>query len=200
MSLHDAALAALASWTAPDLEQDHLRTTYVAYLDEHADAMWRTCTPDHLTASLLVMTPEADQVLLTLHAKAGRWFQLGGHLEPGDDALAEAALREGIEEGGIDALTLIGPGPLLLDAHPAPCRTVGAERHLDVQYLATTPPGGLPRVSEESIDVRWFAVDDLPPGCDASVRALVAAGVARLSAQASSSESPRLAAVENPSR
>ncbi len=28
--------------------------------------------------------PTTEQVLLTLHAKAGRWFQLGGHCEPGD--------------------------------------------------------------------------------------------------------------------
>ena len=121
--------------------------------------------------------------------------------------LAEAALREGREESGLEALTLVGDGPLLLDAHPAPCATVGAERHLDVQYLATTPSSGSPLVSEESLDVRWFAVDELPAG----LRRL-GAGAGRggrraygrrlrwLTAQASSSESPRLAAVENPSR
>jgi 8-oxo-dGTP pyrophosphatase MutT (NUDIX family) len=200
VSPHESALACLARWTAPDPEQEQLRTAYVSHLRRHPDGVWRTCTPDHLTASLIVLSPEADRALLTLHAKAGRWFQLGGHLEAGDDSLAEAALREGREEGGIEALTLVGDGPLLLDAHPAPCATVGAERHLDVQYLATTPANGRPMVSDESLDVRWFAVDDLPPGCDASVRALVAAGVRRLSAQASSSDSPRLAAVENPSR
>ena len=39
-------------------------------------------------------------MLLTLHAKAGQWFQLGGHCEPGDATLAGAATREAAEESG----------------------------------------------------------------------------------------------------
>ena len=42
-------------------------------------------------------------------------------------------------------------------------------------------------ISSESLDLRWFGVADLPPGADASVRALVDAGVARLVAQSAQS-------------
>ena len=177
--------------------------------------MRRSCTPDHVTASVLVLSPDGGQALLTLHARSGRWFQTGGHLEDGDTTLAGAALREGREETGIDDLALVGDDPVVLDRHEVSCRTPGALRHLDVQYVAVASAVQQPVVSAESLDVRWFGVDDLPDGADASVRALVSAGVARLAAQSSgsepalaprsaaagaSSDSPRLAAVENPSR
>ena len=39
MSLHADARAVLDGWAAPDLEQDELRTSYLAHLDSHEDAM-----------------------------------------------------------------------------------------------------------------------------------------------------------------
>jgi hypothetical protein len=35
-------------------------------------------------------------------------------------------------------------------------------RHLDVRFLARAPEGARPEVSDESIDVRWWPVEDLP--------------------------------------
>jgi hypothetical protein len=100
VSLHADALAVLDRWRAPHREQEQLRRRYVAHLRAHPDGMTRACTPDHVTASTLVVNAERDAVLLTLHAKAHAWFQLGGHCEPGDETLAGAALREATEESG----------------------------------------------------------------------------------------------------
>ncbi|HYN75234.1 MAG TPA: NUDIX domain-containing protein [Candidatus Limnocylindria bacterium] len=179
MTLHADALRELSAWAAPTSTQDGLRLDYLAHLRQQPDGLLRTCVPDHVTASLLVMTPEADRVLLTLHARSGRWFQLGGHTEPGDESLVAAALREGHEESGLDALDLVTGGPLLLDRHEVSCKTPGARRHLDVQYLAVTAGSGVPVVSEESLDVGWFTVDALPD-VDRSVLDLVAEGRVRL--------------------
>ncbi len=54
--------------------------------------MTRSCYPDHLTASTLVLSADLDRVLLTLHAKAGQWFQFGGHCEPDDQTLVGGGL------------------------------------------------------------------------------------------------------------
>jgi 8-oxo-dGTP pyrophosphatase MutT (NUDIX family) len=174
-ALHADALRVLAALVPDDPGQEALRRQFLAHLRAHPDALWRSCAPDHLTASALVLHADRTAVLLGLHRKVGRWLQFGGHLEPTDRTLAGTALREATEESGVAGLALVGDRPVRLDAHPAPCDPGRVERHLDVQYLAVAPPGASPSTSTESHDVRWFAVDDLPAGTDPSVRALVAA-------------------------
>ena len=160
--LHDDALAVLRRWQPPDEEQAALRDRYVAHLGAHPDGMRRTCYPDHLTASTLVMSEDGGQVLLTLHAKAHQWFQFGGHCEPGDPTLAGAARREAVEESGLPDLVL-DPVPVQLSEHEVPfCDPRGGVHHLDVRFLAVAPPDVAHAVSEESLDVRWWPADALP--------------------------------------
>lgn len=164
--LHADALAVLTAWPAPTAEQERLRQRYVDHLAAHADGMTRGCHPDHLTASTLVVSPADDpdgpRVLLTLHAKARRWFQLGGHCEDADTTLAGAALREAVEESGLDGL-VVDPVPVQLSEHEVPfCDPRGGMRHLDVRFLAVAPSGAAHAVSDESLDVRWWPADALP--------------------------------------
>jgi 8-oxo-dGTP pyrophosphatase MutT (NUDIX family) len=167
--LHADARAVLVAWETGD--QELLRDSYLSFLDTHADALSRSCLGGHLTASALVMDEHLSRVLLTLHPKAGRWLQLGGHCEIGDESLRAAALREVIEESGIAAVTM-SDEPIHIDRHPITC-TGGASEHLDVQYLATVPADAREVMSDESDDLRWFALDELPAGLDASVRAMI---------------------------
>ncbi len=171
----DAELSArelLVGWSPPSTEQDHLRTEFVEYIDEHPDADRRSGRPDHLTASALVTNVERTHVLLCLHRKVGLWLQFGGHIEDEDASLSEAAVREAREESGIAGVTLVSALPVRLDRHAAPCGG-GARHHLDVQFLAVAPPGAQPQVSEESLDVRWFDAAMLPITTDDAVRTLV---------------------------
>ncbi len=170
--LHADAHALLTRWDHAEESQQALRAAYLGFLDEHPDAMVRACRVGHLTSSALLMDRDRTRVLLTLHPKVGRWLQLGGHNEPGDTTVREAARREAIEESGI-AEVEISALPLRLDRHPVPCGG-GPSEHLDVQFLALVPPDAVAVMSEESDDLRWFSVEDLPEGLDPSVRALIA--------------------------
>lgn len=184
-ALHINAVEVLASWEAPTTDQDQLRHDYLGFLAAHPDAMTRGNRIGHLTGSALVVDPTRDAVLLTLHPLVGRWLQLGGHVESSDATLVDAARRESIEEGGIDAVT-IDPMPLRLDRHRVRCRDGrGGEDlldHLDVQFLVLAPPGGVEQRSSESLDLRWWPWAALPDGIDDSVARLVEAARTRLDA------------------
>lgn len=185
MSLHADAVRVLTNWTAPTTQQERLRRKYLHHLADHTDALSRSCVPDHLTASALVVSADRTRVLLTLHARIGRWLQTGGHCE--DDAtLAGAALREATEESGIAGL-VIDAVPVLLSHHRVPCGPVRPASHLDVQHLCLAPDDAVSVRGEESLDLAWFGVDALPDDTDDSVRALVQACRARL-AQSSPKE------------
>lgn len=205
MSLHADALALLDGWSAPTPDQERLRERYVAHLRARPDAMTRECRPDHLTASTLVLSATGDEVLLTLHAKARRWFQLGGHCEPGDASLAAAATREATEESGLPGLVL-DPVPVQLSEHAVPfCGPSGSPRpvhHLDVRFVAVAPPGVGHAVSDESLDVRWWPADGLPePEPDlVELVALARARVQSISSGASPGGESSRAAADHPTR
>ena len=178
MSLYADALDVLSHWSAPDEEQESLRAAYVEHLEAHAEGLWRTCLPDHLTAGALVVSHDRDRVLLNLHRKAGRWFHFGGHLEPGDATLAGAALREAGEESGLTGL-MVDAEPLHLSRHPVEfCDPRSTVHHLDVRFLAVAEPDAVPVVSEESLDVRWWPVDGLPTQ-DADMLEMIALAMRR---------------------
>lgn len=207
MSLHQGAVRVLDAWSAPDPVQEQLRSAYLQHLLRHPDAMDRSCAPDHLTASALVVSHDHRRVLLTLHARLGRWLQTGGHCEE-DPTVRDAALREAQEESGIRGL-VIDPVPVLLSRHRVPCGPLRPAHHLDVQHVCVAPADAVTVRSEESLDLAWFGVDDLPEQTDDSVRELVRAGLVRLrhpvsSRQSSSSQSSSFqrspATAETPSR
>ncbi|MFD0001810.1 NUDIX hydrolase [Streptomyces sp. NPDC127178] len=173
MSLYDDAVLVLKGYE----DQPELRQTYLEHLEAHPDGMWKACGDGHITASALVIDPSRGRVLLTLHKKLRMWLQMGGHCEPADGTLATAALREATEESGVAGLTLLPGGPVRLDRHRTPCAW-----HLDVQYAALAPAGAVEAISDESLDLRWFAYDEVAEVADDSVVRLLEATRARLAA------------------
>ncbi|MGW3017790.1 NUDIX hydrolase [Streptomyces longwoodensis] len=174
MSLYDDAVLVLKQYEGHG-DQDELSRLYLDHLAAHPDGMWKACRDGHVTASALVIDPERGRVLLTLHRKLRMWLQMGGHCEPVDATLAEAALREGREESGVSGLTLLPGGPVRLDRHLTPCAW-----HLDVQYAALAPAGAVEAISDESLDLRWFPYAEVGSVADDSVVRLVEATRARL--------------------
>lgn len=172
--LFDDALAVLTGWqaTSPVAHDNRKRT--LALLEAGPVAMTRAHAPGHVTASTLIVGADG-RVLLHLHGRLGMWMQVGGHCEPEDAALADAALREATEESGIPGLRL-DPDPIDVDIHPVRCKPSGESVHYDVRFLAVCPADAVERISAESAALAWFTPQALPaPLADGVVQQLAPA-------------------------
>jgi 8-oxo-dGTP pyrophosphatase MutT (NUDIX family) len=115
--------------------------------------------PGHITASCYVID-DAGRLLLHHHRRLGRWLQMGGHVEPGEQPV-DAALREAAEESGLRDLQLVQDGIADLDVHVIPAgRGEPEHRHFDVRYIARTgSPEAIAMDAQESNDLMWVDLD-----------------------------------------
>jgi len=168
-SLRTSATELLRGWEIRSGADESIRESMLAFLGSAPRGCLREHVPGHITASAMVFSADAREVLLTLHPRVGRWLQLGGHCEESDKTVADAALREATEESGIAGLRL-EPGLYGAHAHPITCSLGKPTRHLDLLFRISAPAGAVPVRSAESTDLRWWPVDALPPGFDVPMR------------------------------
>ncbi len=156
------ARAAVVAARPGDPEHEANRARILAFLDEHPDALHRSCTTGHLTGSAAIVDPDTRRLLLLLHAKVQRWLQPGGHAD-GDANLAAVALREATEETGIEGLAVVTPA-VDLDVHVFH-NAAGTEPdhlHLDVRHLVLAPRGAVVTGNHESEALAWVSEAELP--------------------------------------
>jgi 8-oxo-dGTP pyrophosphatase MutT (NUDIX family) len=170
------AVERLGAWRAPDEQQEGLRLQFLAHLRDHPDGMSKAGPPAHLTASVMVVDEAGTSTLLTLHKRARLWFQLGGHFEPGDASVWHAATREAREESGMPDISAL-PEIAQLDRHVLAGDFGTCREHLDIRFAAVAPTGVEASVSTESIDLRWWPLDSLPPATRAELQPLAEAAV-----------------------
>ncbi|AQZ66197.1 Adenosylhomocysteinase [[Actinomadura] parvosata subsp. kistnae] len=137
------------------------------------DLAARTTTPLHVTVSAAVLN-DAGRVLMVHHRTHGRWLLPGGHLEPEDDSLFGAALRELEEETGIPGHQVRRSPPydtnhldipVDVDVHEIVADAVkGEPAHLHADFRFVCWGSGLGRVrlqTEEVAAFAWREVADL---------------------------------------
>ncbi|WP_036504556.1 MULTISPECIES: NUDIX hydrolase [Nocardia] len=168
-SLHASATELLENWKPATHPEQSVREAMLAFLGSAPRGCLREHAPGHITASAVVFSHDEREVLLTLHPRVGRWIQLGGHCEPGDETVVDAALREATEESGIAGLE-VEPGLYGAQAHPITCSLGVPTRHLDLLFKIRAPRGAIPVRSAESTDLRWWPVDALPADSDVLLR------------------------------
>ncbi len=125
---------------------------------------WSRSAPLHVTGSAIVVHPPTGRVLLRWHERQQAWLQVGGHADPGETDPFVTALREGIEETGLDDLRAWpGTAPTLvhLVAVPVPAgKGEPAHEHLDVRYvLATDTPDAIEPETPEA-RLRWMTAEE----------------------------------------
>lgn len=123
---------------------------------------FRDYLPGHLTGSAWIVNEDSSHVLLLHHAKLNKWLQPGGHAD-GDENIYAVALREAQEETGIKEFKLLRQGIFDVDIHPIPARKDFPEHlHFDVRFIFQSTTNSIIHVSDESHDVKWVPLHDVP--------------------------------------
>jgi 8-oxo-dGTP pyrophosphatase MutT (NUDIX family) len=137
-------------------------------LAEPTDITARSTFTGHVTASAIVLGPRCEMLHIR-HKTLQRWLQPGGHLEPADTSLPEAALREVHEETGIEPgfLVPLGPLPVDIDVHEIPANDKRGEPvhyHFDFRYAFTLRRAAEITLQEEEVTGHaWFPLQEAEP-------------------------------------
>lgn len=117
--------------------------------------------PMHVTASALLVR-RSTEVLLVDHLAYGILLQPGGHLEPTDSTLISAAVRELVEETGVDPSGLVpaSQAPVYVEYGRVPARLAKDEPehfHLDFGYSFLTTQADVGRIQESEVrGATWY--------------------------------------------
>ena len=95
---------------------------------------------------------DGERFLLVEEKKHRGWYLPAGRVEPGE-TLAEAAVRETLEESGV---RVVLDGVLRVEHSPAP----DAARVRAI-FVAHPAPGSAPRPTEDSLDARFFTPSEM---------------------------------------
>lgn len=164
------------------ITSDHIRTALTDYLAHHPEAKpelgvilgllddgddltSRKTLPGHATAGAILVGTD-ERILHIHHLATGKWLLPGGHLEPEDNTLLQAASRELTEETGIPAhvITPHGETPLHIDVHPIdanPAKDEPAHQHFDFRFLFRTTADIGELQTEEVSDAAWREIDTI---------------------------------------
>jgi 8-oxo-dGTP pyrophosphatase MutT (NUDIX family) len=113
-----------------------------------------------LPGVVMVVFDDQGRVLLNRRTDSGKWALLSGIPDPGEQP-AEAAVREVFEETAVHAV--VERVVSVFTNEPVRYPNGHLAQYTDI-VLRCRAVGGEARVNDdESLDVRWFAVDELPP-------------------------------------
>ena len=130
----------------------------IDFVEAHSNCFYRELSPAHVTGSVWVVSPARDRVLLLHHRKHDQWFQPGGHAD-GDADILRVALRETVEETGLDesVVKLLGEDVFDVDIHTIPASQHDPEhQHIDVRFLVEIDDSLPVPGNDESHEVLWF--------------------------------------------
>jgi 8-oxo-dGTP diphosphatase len=106
-----------------------------------------------------VVFNDAGELLLGRRSDTGSWSLLAGMVDPGEQP-ADAIVREVREEAGIEVVAERIAGVAM---HPVTYPNGDRCEYLNVWFRCRHVSGEARVNDDESLDMRWFAPDALPP-------------------------------------
>ena len=142
-------------------DEDATTNRFSEFVLRQPRCLERDCFDDgHVTGSAVVLDLSGTRMLMTHHAKLGRWLQLGGHADGEPDPL-QVACREGAEESGL-AVSPRATLPVDIDIHAIPARGNDPQHfHYDMRFLLQVVESDCFTATDESLALKWVPLADV---------------------------------------
>lgn len=147
-----------------DLEALH-KDSIVSLLQTGSRCFYRDhFNPGHITGSGLLISHDNSRVLMNHHKSLNKWLSFGGHAD-GDENVMRVAMREVMEESGIENIEAAIDDIFDVDVHPIPANPKKGEpahAHYDIRYLfrVKDKDSEIFALSDESVSLRWCAYEE----------------------------------------
>lgn len=152
----------LAKHQPSDENEAKMLTEMITFVNQNPDCFKRELLIGHITGSSWIVDKSRKYVLLTHHRKLNKWLQPGGHCD-GDPNVLNVALKEANEETGVAGIKPVSEDIFDVDIHLIPERKgVPQHYHYDVRFLLEADKEIPLVVSDESNDLAWIAIEELP--------------------------------------
>lgn len=163
MAISDADIAGAIS---AYLDRYPTEATYLSepmnLLQQGGNLASRRTFPMHVTVGALLVRNDAEILLIEHRAYGGILLQPGGHLEPTDTTLIDAAVRELAEETGLDS-DMVFPAstiPVYIEYGRVPARPAKDEPehfHLDIGFSFATVKADIGDIQESEVTgAAWY--------------------------------------------
>lgn len=135
---------------------------FIDLMNGRENCFYRDCLdPGHITGSALLVNAAGNKVLLNHHKNFDKWLSFGGHAD-GEEDIAAVAMREAIEESGIQDIVFFKKDIFDVDIHVVPENTRKGEKahlHFDIIFLLQARTEDF-QLSDESVDLKWCSYDE----------------------------------------
>jgi len=162
MAISDADISnALSVYLERYQDEATLLSEPVQLLSQGENFASRRTFPMHVTVGALLVRGDVE-ILLVEHRAYGITLQPGGHLEPTDATLIDAAVRELSEETGVDPgeIFLASRTPAYIEYGKVPARPAKDEPehfHLDIGYSFATAHADVGSIQESEVNgAAWY--------------------------------------------
>jgi len=159
-------IAQLRQFIPSEINEARHLVSILNFLKHESEPFARSTLNGHITASAILTDTTYTYIARIWHPTLQIWLQPGGHCEADDPTIADAALRELIEETtiSIDKISLVVDVPFDIDVHTIPTRKNEPEHHhYDIRYWFHTDFEHLPQNSNL---YQWIPVADLATNND----------------------------------
>lgn len=152
----------LSDYSTTDSNEDKMVRETIGFVNQNPDCFKRELLIGHITGSSWIVDKSRKFVLLTHHRKLDKWLQPGGHCD-GDPDVLNVALKEALEETGVEGIKPISESIFDVDIHLIPERKgIPAHYHYDVRFLFEADKEIPLVISDESNDLAWISIEELP--------------------------------------